>query len=140
MDNVENKVMEIVRKIHSPQGITIGEMRETLGSESIENMLDCIKKHGGPDLPEIMEMKPEEFDDECHIHGVEVEISDNPGVVRILEKLFQRDGISLGEIKQLTGWTQENLAENMKCYAALDLGWVPEEYLTDDFKIRKNLQ
>lgn len=137
MDTIENKVMEIVKKIHSPQGTTIGEMRQILGSESIGSMLECVKQHGGPDLPEIMEMEPEEFCDECHIHGIGVEISDNPGVIRVIEKLFQQDGISLGEIKQLTGWTQENLAENMKRYAALDLGWVSDEYLTDDFKIRK---
>lgn len=137
MDTIENKVMEIVKKIHSPQETTIGEMRQILGSESIVTMLDCIKQYGGLDLPEIMKMNPEEFCDEYHIHGIEVETSDNPGISRVIEKLFQQDGISLGEIRQLTGWTEENLAENMKRYAALDLGWVPNEYLTDDFKIRK---
>lgn len=139
MGSVEKKVMEIVKKIHSPQGTTIGEIRKILGHKNIDSTLDCIKKNGGPDLAEILKMKPEDFCDECYIRGIEVEISDNPGVVHVIEKLFQQDGISLGEIKQLTGWTQANLIENMKRYAALDLGRVPAEYMTDGFRIRKKV-
>jgi len=81
----------------------------------------------------------EDINDDYPIRMIDIDLSNDPlqdQMGEIINKLNAPEGMSLKEIKELTWWNDENLAENMNTYLNCNLTMILQAVVTDDFRIR----
>lgn len=132
MDKVKQHIID---QIYS-DGITIGQIRKLCKFDNIEKVLTFLKNELSLDLLEISGNKIEDVNDDQLIHLIDVNLNEYPNITELINKLHDENGVSLNEIKQLTGWNNENLAENMNKYLDCNLTLILQEAVTDEFRIR----
>ncbi len=135
-NNIDDKKKCLYEKMASPQGTTIGELRIIGGFETTEELLEFLANEVGINLPELSGQRIEDIKDDQLICIENITPNDCAKLTKIMTMLSEPEGISLKEIKELTGWNDENLAENMNTCFGCNLAMLLQKAVTDEFRIR----